>query len=238
MRLSFIGHCMNQEDLKSMRTVVIGGGSLSPEQVLELLTIAEAHHADCTSCDGIGDRIALRRDGADVSKCDTCKGTGQQCVGYSGLAEDGNGPVMEPCGECGYGSDLPEEVLFTEAWKRRFQYSPTYQFFDTRSGWLTPNDDPVHMGWVGWQLAKATVQEPQHYYNEGHKSGYDQANGDKDDIIAAVNDDLLDKIIKRHGWHREEVRHEEAMVFRMNLLITIRDVLRTVNELTVDDIAA
>lgn len=215
--------------------------TVTPALVLQLIAIAEAHTAECQACEGLGDQINLRRDGADVSECSTCHGTGQQCVGFSGSPDDGNGPVMEPCGECGYGSDLPEEVLFTEAWKRRFQYSPSYQFFDTRSGWLTPKDDPVHMGWVGWQLARAAglppVANPQHYYNEGHKSGYEQANGDKDDIIAAVNDDLLDKIIKRHGWFREEVRHQEAMVFRMNLLTTIRDALQTVNELTVDDIA-
>lgn len=341
MKLSLYWHDMNLDELKQLRALVeadlaqgVDAGStlkvshlwryvLTPALMLELIAVAEAHTADCTSCGGSGDWLVRFDGGFDVEACSTCKGTGQQCVGYSGLAEDGNGPVMEPCGECGYGSDLPEEILFTEAWKRRFQYNPSYQFFDTRGGWLTPKDDPVHMGWEGWKLARAVGsppgaaplidwpaasdwwsrnhidlgldqdeafmrrvdllinephlpelrksalvnrlseiarpaiqrfyelgykaayvelgkpegQSPLHYYNEGHKSGYDQASGDKDDIIAAVKDDLLDKIIKRHGWFREEVRHEQAMVFRMNLLITIRDALRTVNELTVDDIA-
>ncbi len=34
--------------------------------------------------------------------CDTCHGTGQVCVGTSGLESDGNAPVMERCPECGY----------------------------------------------------------------------------------------------------------------------------------------
>lgn len=37
--------------------------------------------------------------------CDTCNGTGVQCFGTSGLAEDGNAPILEPCGICGYGNE-------------------------------------------------------------------------------------------------------------------------------------
>lgn len=40
---------------------------------------------------------------ADVpSTCDTCNGSGLQPAGYSGLESDGNAPLIEPCGECGY----------------------------------------------------------------------------------------------------------------------------------------
>lgn len=34
--------------------------------------------------------------------CRTCHGSGQMCIGTSGLDSDGNAPVLEPCGECGY----------------------------------------------------------------------------------------------------------------------------------------
>jgi hypothetical protein len=35
--------------------------------------------------------------------CDTCHGKRTVCTGRSGLAEDGNAEIFEPCPECGYG---------------------------------------------------------------------------------------------------------------------------------------
>lgn len=36
--------------------------------------------------------------------CETCKGTGQICMGRSGRDDDGNAPLTEACPECGYGN--------------------------------------------------------------------------------------------------------------------------------------
>lgn len=40
-------------------------------------------------------------------ECDECKGTGQVAYETSGLADDGNAPVVEPCPMCGYGDTAP-----------------------------------------------------------------------------------------------------------------------------------
>lgn len=43
---------------------------------------------------------AVQAEGAQALKCATCGGTGRVCIGRSGREDDGNGPVMEDCGEC------------------------------------------------------------------------------------------------------------------------------------------
>lgn len=42
--------------------------------------------------------------------------TGVQCVGTSGLVEDGNTPVLEPCGACGYGEPVAEAAAQADDW--------------------------------------------------------------------------------------------------------------------------
>jgi hypothetical protein len=64
--------------------------------------------------------LALDTQLSDASsyKCETCKDSGQTCVGNSGLAEDGNAHVLETYPECGYA----ESAKHTEpvAWRLLF----------------------------------------------------------------------------------------------------------------------
>ncbi len=85
-----------------------------------------------------------------ANQCATCNGTGQECVGNSGQAWDGNAPVMELCGECGYAPPVPttEPVMKSS---KEFDYWLD-EFCNTRD--RMPNPSEV------WKAALATVQVP------------------------------------------------------------------------------
>lgn len=63
-------------------------------------------YSECITSAMLPQEIADKLLQAATGECNTCRGTGQQHVGYSGQDSDGNAPIMEPCGECGYG-DAP-----------------------------------------------------------------------------------------------------------------------------------
>lgn len=55
--------------------------------------------------------------------CDSCKGSGLECVGYSGLDSDGNAPLLEPCSQCGYAEQpaafIPPGYANEDDWLRQ-----------------------------------------------------------------------------------------------------------------------
>jgi hypothetical protein len=65
----------------------------------------------CTTCAN-KIRAMIQPEPTHTDACETCKDTGQTCVGNSGLVEDGNAPVLEPCPECAYGESAKHTKPF------------------------------------------------------------------------------------------------------------------------------
>lgn len=48
-------------------------------------------------------------------------------------------------------SEMQEREAFVDWWKKHHQYSPTFRFLDDQGNFCTPEDDPIHFGWIAWK---------------------------------------------------------------------------------------
>ncbi|CAH0532182.1 hypothetical protein UAM5_00065 [Ralstonia phage UAM5] len=108
-----------RKELRACQAVIHLAGGFDQAYVQDAqaaMKIADAAIAKATS--------ATQQQAEPVAepKCDTCHGTGQYCVGTSGLESDGNALVMERCPECGYGDEqqagpVAETMTLQEVWE-------------------------------------------------------------------------------------------------------------------------
>jgi len=140
-----------------------------------LLQAVEATKTVCEDCDDVkANRCDVHHDysGIDATAiverildehtdlCFTCKGSGNICIGTSGLESDGNAPVLEICPECGYGEQpsggLTDEPAQYAVDPHFIGVQAVWDVFDGKDWFMTVTSP---LGWDAWNVREALTDQ-------------------------------------------------------------------------------